>query len=983
MLITTQRVSAVCEHTWSSLDWGSTTADFTAGAETPACVLVSSNTCVEIDEPSIYLDSIRIEGELRFSDGLAGTFNAHKIIVEGDANSEAVLWAGDESTPYLSDLNIELGDGAACSNAYIITSGSNTLNVVSLGASPNPYHPLDNEGNLFENHSLIALGNARLELHGAPRDTTWTTLNLPALTGDTTLNVLNANTWVAEDEIVLAPTDFDTNAYERHILNSVNSAPLLQDILTLSTTVDHLHWSGITTQSGAPTIFERGEVGLLSHNIKVYTPDAELVDRTPELQSWYNDFDSDQAPAECTSTEVRAHDGAEIILEQAAGNSPTLYAKYIEVFNAGKFGQLAHYPIHFHHLGATDSHVIGVSVHDSANRGIVLHGTQGVRLENNVATNINGHTYYLEKSDQHDTAFNTLKRNLAVATRNCNPLERLPSNSPFDGAASFYWEDPRNNFILNSAAGSGYAGFYSDHKPGALDAYHLCANNEVDYDVTDYNLLNIAAIDFSLIPWDETEYDAKGFAIDDDEDGVFDEVACHGAFVNNVAHGVVVGFWSEQHKNTMIRLNSFTVTKAQHRGVLIKNKGITEIYRLRAAGNKTAVWPASHAYHMQYTPRWLVYDSHIVGESLNDANLPATPVLGVEVYEGHLHITKTHFSGYPTWRNQWAAFGTHQAFPFYSNNPNNSVSALSFGINTRPVWFDIPDAWAAGEKSVMLRDQDGSITGSPTPSWIVSTDPFIIPAAASGWSNCSVAAPPCEMAAFQDWQAYVVPKTEERYAQLLLRWCDRSVHWKGNLNTTADDDETDSKACSSNNGPSGGWTQPPSGGNGYYGIVERGINLEDISEGDVLMGKHSNEGTHDTLGANILSGHDYEFSLWSDTTTELTSDDLFDNIEAMAVHLRYMPGNTSLTATIPVPGEPCEIHLYSGENQVQIDDSLNPMVEIVSANPINNPVVPTEWRYADNGTDRTVTVYLDSSMDRTDVSVSMLFEDSIGRCGAI
>lgn len=71
---------------------------------------------------------------------------------------------------------------------------------------------------------------------------------------------------------------------------------------------------------------------------------------------------------------------------------------HVEVQWGGQAFRLGRYPIHFHMHGdaAMQSWVKGCSIHHSFQRAVTIHGTHRVLLENNVAYDIMGHTYFFE-----------------------------------------------------------------------------------------------------------------------------------------------------------------------------------------------------------------------------------------------------------------------------------------------------------------------------------------------------------------------------------------------------------------------------------------------------------------------------------------------------------------------------------------------------------------------------------------------------------
>ena len=263
--------------------------------------------------------------------------------------------------------------------------------------------------------------------------------------GATSIQVLNAAGWRVGDEIVLASTDYDPRQAERR-----NIAAISGNTITLDKKLDYMHFGKITFD-----VDERGEVGLLTRNIKLQaSADAE--------QSFYGGH-------------VMAMVGSKMFVEG------------VEFNRMGQNLTLARYPIHWHLVGdAQGQYIKNASLHDTYNRCVTVHGTNFLRVENNVTYNTVGHCFFLEDGIEHGNEF---IKNLAIQTK-CHPtLECVPTNLaangerdsnyanrqayremsfhsgntllPSDNTVASYWiTNPDNSFIDNVAAGSDENGFW-------------------------------------------------------------------------------------------------------------------------------------------------------------------------------------------------------------------------------------------------------------------------------------------------------------------------------------------------------------------------------------------------------------------------------------------------------------------------------------------------------------------------------------------
>jgi hypothetical protein len=133
----------------------------------------------------------------------------------------------------------------------------------------------------------------------------------------------------------------------------------------------------------------------------------------------------------------------------------------VEFVNFGQQGVLGRYPIHFHFCGdSTDSIVAKNTIRQSQQRCVVVHGTDNLRIEENIAFDTKGHCFMLE--DGMETG-NMFIRNLGAYTR--IPETSIPNfghngkETDYD-PATFWVTNPSNIWYGNVAAGSESSGFW-------------------------------------------------------------------------------------------------------------------------------------------------------------------------------------------------------------------------------------------------------------------------------------------------------------------------------------------------------------------------------------------------------------------------------------------------------------------------------------------------------------------------------------------
>src|SRR5690606_23106943 len=141
------------------------------------------------------------------------------------------------------------------------------------------------------------------------RTHTWTKLSETAAAGATSIQVLDAPGWRVGDEIILASTDFDPKQAERRTIAAISG-----NTITLDKPLDYMHFGKITFD-----VDERGEVGLLTRNIKI------------------------QASADAEESYFGGH--------IMAMPSSKMYVSGVELSRMGQHLTLARYPIHWHLVG--------------------------------------------------------------------------------------------------------------------------------------------------------------------------------------------------------------------------------------------------------------------------------------------------------------------------------------------------------------------------------------------------------------------------------------------------------------------------------------------------------------------------------------------------------------------------------------------------------------------------------------------------------
>ncbi len=657
-------------------------------------VTIGQGMDVVLDVSPPALGGITISGKLSFADDSDLELSTEWILVHGE------LEVGSEAQPFTHNATITLTD---------TVKDEQLMGMGDRG---------------------IMLSGGTLNLHGT-RTNTWTKLSATAAAGATTIEVLNAAQWQVGDEIVLASTDYDPHQAERRTIATVNG-----NAITLDQPLEYMHFGQITFD-----VDERGEVGLLTRNVKV------------------------QASADAEQSLFGGHIMAMV--------TSKVFVEGVELQRMGQHLELARYPIHWHLVGdaGAGQYIRNAAIHDTFNRCVTVHGTNNLRVENNVTYNIVGHCFFMEDGIENG---NTFARNLAIQvkchpTNPCEPTnlaaageateerqaigprgQRSPNVLlPSDNTVAAYWiTNPDNSYVDNVAAGSDANGFWmslGEHPNGAFEGSEA-----------------------SLATWPRRT--------------PFRE------FRGNVAHSAYDGFMFDRNINPD---NTFGVTGPSHTGrenpadpnsqalvsvfedlTTYKNRnggvwgrGSLHLFRnVKFADNAMGFTHAAGGGELEYSSR--VIDSLFVGETENVGNpqtpeekaygrsfpkptMPDFPIRGYEYYDYRHDVMNTTFRNYEDDATRKTGAISHLLYTSFGASSNNAVENVKFE-NAKPVyyppmerrWGNDNNAGSLAYKTAVFRDRDGSLGRGPN-SFVVIHD----------GANNSIAVDPEACEVKPDWNA--------------------------------------------------------------------------------------------------------------------------------------------------------------------------------------------------------------------------------------
>jgi cell migration-inducing and hyaluronan-binding protein len=365
-----------------------------------------------------------------------------------------------------------------------------------------------------------------------------------------------------------------------------------------------------------------------------------------------------------------------------------------------------------------------------------VHGTNFLRVENNVTYNTVGHCFFLEDGIEHGNEF---VRNLAIQTKchtskPCDPTNLAPFGAtagtnfnttgqeskdvliPSDNTVSSFWiTNPENTYRDNVAAGSDATGFwfaFPEHPTGKFEGTEISRATWPRRTKFREFKGNVAHSNFDSFMGDRAPRADGRFA-----------VGGYIALVNPADAN------SAQVESVVEDFTSY-----KNRNVGIWARGEMHLYKnLKMADNGIGFTHASgNTGRSLYTSR--VVDSLFVGETENIGN-PRTPeekaagrslpfpqvadfpIRAYEFYDFHHQLDNNTFVNYQDNATRKTGAISYLLFTSFGMSSNNTVQRSKF-INAKPVYFPpIDNRWSNDDygntvyKTSVFNDKDGTITG--------------------------------------------------------------------------------------------------------------------------------------------------------------------------------------------------------------------------------------------------------------------------------
>jgi hypothetical protein len=307
--------------------------------------------------------------------------------------------------------------------AQIVLHGAN-LSIADIGAGQK---------------GLLADSGATLSLYGQNKRA-WTKLGASVNAGGISLPLIDAPTgWQVGDQIIVAPSGLDASEYDLKTIAAISG-----NQVTLSAALAHPHW-GTLQSYGAKVLDERAAVGLLTRNIVI------------------------EGAGDADAEKLGAH-----VMVMAGANAQI---DGVEFRSVGQARHPGRYAFHWHLAGERPNDFIrNSSVHGSFQRAIVVHQTNGVTVQDNVAFNISNHAFVW--AEDGNEVRNRFIGNLGVYVRSPEPADfafpiantLLANTSQAEFRAATFWGRSFSVTMTgNIAAGSvDGIGFFFDRFSGGL-----------------------------------------------------------------------------------------------------------------------------------------------------------------------------------------------------------------------------------------------------------------------------------------------------------------------------------------------------------------------------------------------------------------------------------------------------------------------------------------------------------------------------------
>ena len=354
-------------------------------------VIISQNKTVTLDLLDTSAKEIVVHGTLAVAEGANSSADRTLTTRWMHVNSGGVFQVGTETNRYDN-------------NDFVLTlTGTNPNADFTVETATGTMQINNNDGFL-----MTGMGGS-LQLYGEEK-LSFTKLTKTAFKNSNTITVENviernfdgttsaasdgsltgSQAWEVGDQIVIASSTYDYADQDVRTITGV-SVQGSETVLTLNSPTTHRHYGFVEEyKNGELSIDLRAEVALLSRTIK--------IEGTQDTDGFFGNR-SKYGTGSGKNLGIGAH-------AMFMPGSGTITIDSVQFDKMGQTGKVGRYPIHWHLGGDRSGDVLrNSSVTNSNNRGVTIHGTQGLLLEGNVLHDIHGHGFFMEDGAEFDNQF--------------------------------------------------------------------------------------------------------------------------------------------------------------------------------------------------------------------------------------------------------------------------------------------------------------------------------------------------------------------------------------------------------------------------------------------------------------------------------------------------------------------------------------------------------------------------------------------------
>lgn len=455
---------------------------------------------------------------------------------------------------------------------------------------------------------------------------------------------------------------------------------------------------GQTGQAGANSrtwdIDLRAEVAILNRNVRIQGLASHDTDNAFGDRARFNAGTGDGF-------------GGHTMIMPSAGQ---ITIDSVQFDRMGQTGRLGRYPIHWHIAGDRSGDVLrGASITNSNNRGVTVHGTHNLLIQDVLLHDVHGHGFFME--DGVETG-NIFLANIALGIHKVGRTDAVGDNAPdandpfivdthdfvaqnplrFLSSSAYWVTNPDNTWVGNVSAGVDGTGFWfilpefaiglsaSDPQYGNVNA------NETPLGLFDHNTSHSSHVGFNM-------------------DRGMDLESPVGATLLNNSFGRAYQPQNASGQQVEPVFSNFTAYK--HEVGVYQRGRYGQFDQNKYADNFTSTF-------ITFSQR--ITDTLYVGHSRGNANLSEV-VTGQSLYDGPNSMDGTHFAGFNrgsnahVFRNHGGALrNTHVYVSNTSFEDDGTKEQLSISQRYGETYNENRDAFDF-QAPTAIYDVDGTLTG--------------------------------------------------------------------------------------------------------------------------------------------------------------------------------------------------------------------------------------------------------------------------------